>query len=335
MIDLLTSEEFQNQKREKLLVYEDYFEEADDLADTFPRAQRNLGDPQWLAETTDGQKLLAASAGARYSVDFLTLSYSAGANLAKLRAFYPSIIEAWLTHEKFHHAYDKSPEGASSTAATYALLGDAFQTVNRMICFGILLGWGKLIAPIARIIEYKNPRMDGMLERMLSYYVANRDTSISECTRHLPYFKTLKIFDAAPDARPELMAEYLEDWYVASRREPYYDSHTRGPIFKGYWSWEAAAITFLLDIDDSTYRTAEFYPADLVDFARRAKLDETSGDKFNGQANELRMKAGDSCPRAGTWQSIDVPSTTKEFGEGEIAPDLASRYGLTVWRYAD
>lgn len=177
--------------------------------------------------------------------------------------------------------------------------------------------------------------MDGMLERMLSNYAPNRDSSLSECTRHLPYFKTLKIFNASPDLRPAMMAEYLQDWYVASRREPYYDSHKRGPGFKGYWSWEAAAITFLLDIDDRSYRTAEFYPADLVDFARRAKLDEASADKLSVQASELRMKAGDTCPKAGTWQSIDVPSTTKAFAVGEIAPDLASRYGLTVWRYAD
>jgi len=88
-----------------------------------------------------------------------------------------------------------------------------------------------------------------------------------------PYFKTLKVFEASPEMRPGLMCEYLEEWYQASRRESYYDSHTRDTSFRGYWSWEAAAVTFLLGIDDSSYKTAEFYPADLVDFARRAKLD--------------------------------------------------------------
>ncbi|UQV44676.1 DUF1911 domain-containing protein [Janthinobacterium lividum] len=39
--------------------------------------------------------------------------------------------------------------------------------------------------------------------------------------------------------------------------------------FSGYWSWEAAAITCLLDIDDSSYRNAKFYPADLVAFHRQ------------------------------------------------------------------
>jgi len=326
MVELLSAIDFPSLRREKLLEYVHYFEEADDLASTFQCAQRNLADPIWLSEKDEGQKLLAASAGARYAVDFLTLSYSAGSDLAELRAFYPSIVEAWLTHERFHHAYDQCPEGESSQAATYALLGDAFHIVNRMVCFGILLGHGTLLPSVARILEYKNPRMDAMLERMLSHYVSHRDSTLTECTRHLPYFKTLKIFNAAADERPTLMAEYLEDWYAASRREPYYESHTRGPVFKGYWSWEAAAITFLLDIDDSTYRNAEFYPADLVDFARRVKLDEASANRVDVDAKERQMKAGDACQKAGTWQPIDIPSTTNVFSEGEIAPDLGSRY---------
>ncbi|AYM75842.1 DUF1911 domain-containing protein [Janthinobacterium agaricidamnosum] len=63
-------------------------------------------------------------------------------------------------------------------------------------------------------------------------------------------------------------AAYLQQWYAASRREPYYDSHRRDTSFWGYWSWEAAAITCVLDIDDSGYRGAPFYPADLVAFCR-------------------------------------------------------------------
>jgi hypothetical protein len=332
-LTIATPKEFQSQGREKLLEFEYYSERTGDLTSMISSAQRNLSDLAWIAAKGDGRAMLAASGSAELSVDLLTLSYSGGANLAELRAFYPVVFETWLVNEKFHLAYHQSPAGSSSTTATFALVGDDFEVVNRMACFGILLGWGNLLPQVARIIEYNNPRMDGMLERLLSYYVPNRDTSLTECTRHLPYFKTLKIFNAPADARPALMAEYLEDWYVASRREPYYDSHTRDTSFKGYWSWEAAAITFLLNIDDSSYRTAEFYPADLVDFARRAKLDEANQHSI--EENELRMKASDLCPKAGTWQSIDVPSITKVFSVGEIAPDLGSRYGLTVWRYMD
>jgi len=277
MIEVLTAEGFQTRAREKLLEYEIYQDEGEHLASTILRGRDNLSKLEWLESKDTGQKMLAASTVAEMAVDFVTLAYSAGANLAELRAFYPLVMETWLAHEKYHVAYGKSLLGATSTAATYALLGDAFHYVNRMVCFGILLGWGEQLSHVARIIKHKNPRMDGMLERLLSYYVPGRDTSITTCTRHLPYFKTLKVFNASTEARPGLMAEYLEVWYEASRRESYYDSHTRDTSFKGYWSWEAAAITFLLDIDDTSYRNAEFYPAELVDFARRAKLDRVYG----------------------------------------------------------
>lgn len=273
MIKVLSADSFQTHKRETLLGFEYYSERVPYLAEMISHAQRNLVDSAWLATKDEGRRMLAASGSADLAIDLLTLSYSGGAPIAELREYYPSVLETWLVNEKFQAAYHESPKGASSATATYALLGDDFEIVNRMICFGILLGWGKLLPEIARIIKYNNPHMDGLLERLLSSFVPDRDTSINECTRHLPYLKTLKIFNASPEARPGLMAEYLEDWYAASRREPYYDSHTRDTSFKGYWSWEAAAITFLLDIDDSIYRTAEFYPADLVDFARRLRAD--------------------------------------------------------------
>lgn len=275
-IEVLTAEDFQSRRREKLLDYEYYSEKVPELASMLFAAQRNLGDPAWLATKDEGRRMLAASGSADLAIDLLTLSYSGGAALTALRDFYPYVVEVWLVNERFKIAYHQSSKGASSTTATYALLGDDFEIVNRIICFGILLGWGNLLPEIARIIEYKNPYMDGMLEHMLSHYVPDRDTTITECTRHLPYFGTLKIFSAPVDARPAMMAEYLEDWYRASRREPYYESHTRGSVFKGYWSWETAAITFLLDIDDSSYRNAEFYPADRVDFARHAKFEGTT-----------------------------------------------------------
>jgi len=276
MIKVLSANNFQTHKRETLLGYEFYSERVPYLAEMISRVQNSLADPTWLATKAEGTRMLAASRSANFSIDLLTLSYSGGAPIAELREYFPSVLETWLVNEKFQAAYHQTPQGASSTTATYALLGEDFEIVNRMVCFGILLGWGKLLPDIARIIKYNNPYMDGMLERLLSYFVPDRHTSINECTRHLPYFKTLKIFDASSETRPGLMAEYLEDWYGASRREPYYDSHTRNTSFKGYWSWEAAAITFLLGIDDSSYRTAKFYPADLVDFARRMKEESSS-----------------------------------------------------------
>ncbi|MQA38130.1 DUF1911 domain-containing protein [Rugamonas sp. FT29W] len=170
-----------------------------------------------------------------------------------------------------------------------------------------------------------------MLERLLAPYLDNRGELPDDCPRHLPYFKTLKIFSAPSEARAQLMKEYLGDWYHASKREPYYDSHKRGDQFKGYWAWEAAAITYLLDIDDSSYRDAEFYPADLVAFARSIDAPRSSGAKPEDQ--ELRMKSGQTCPKSGTWETLDIPLQQRKFAVGEIMQAEDASYGITVWRY--
>lgn len=188
---------------------------------------------------------------------------------------------------------------------------------------------------LAPIIDYRNTQRDALLERLLSSYVPERDISVSECTRHLPYFKATKIFDAGAVERQGAMSEYLEDWYTASRREPYFDSHKRGNFFKGYWSWEAAAITVVLDIDDERYREAQFYPRDLVDFAHQAKQTYSPAGLPEVEINELRAKAGDRCPKVGRWQAMDVSSTVREYEQDEPMSDLGSAYGLTIWRFID
>lgn len=119
-----------------------------------------------------------------------------------------------------------------------------------------------------------------MLERMIELVAPGRGIHPDKCTRDLPYSKTLKIFKASAKKRPTLMADYLKNWLHASRNEPYFDSEGQD-FFAGYWSYEAAAITFLLEIDDTEYRNAKFYPKELVDFARAARNNESSNSAEN------------------------------------------------------
>jgi len=83
----------------------------------------------------------------------------------------------------------------------------------------------------------------------------------------LPYRKLDKVFAAKEEDRPKLMSQYLDEWYGSSKREPYHDRH-KSSFFPGYWSLEAAAVTVILRIDDSSYRDKPYYPKDLVDYAR-------------------------------------------------------------------
>lgn len=268
-MEKLAAPAFARLKREKLLDYKIYAENFDEERATLEEVRAQLDQPLATLEAIPlGLILEATSALAWEATDLLSNAYSAGHPLCDLRSLYPSVVEAWEIYARYSEAYKQSDEGQYSSAAVMPLRDTGYSRANRLICFAILLGWENLLPRLASLVDYKNPSRHGMLERLLAPYVAGRGPAPSECTRHLPYFNTLKIFTAAPAARPQMMAEYLDQWYAASRREPYHDSHKRGISFLGYWAWEAAAITFLLDIDDTSYRDAEFYPSDLLEYAR-------------------------------------------------------------------
>jgi hypothetical protein len=329
------AETFATAKREKLLDYKNYSFKFDEDLETFQMVSEDMSQPAEVLATIPPSNLMVATrARAWQAVKHLQDLYSAGHGVAHIRALYPSSIEYWEDYAHYSELYKNTPEAQHVTVGHIALAGTEFSDALVMVAFGILLAWRNLLPRFVPILDYRNSR-DGMLEQMLINSGIERDPAPNECLRHLPYFKTLKIFKANPEDRPALMAEYLEDWYTASRREPCYQSHKRGDSFHGYWAWEAAAITVLLDIDDASYREAQFYPRDLVDFARQAEKEYAPAGMPAVGPNELRAKAGDLCPKPGVWQSLDFESTHRRFESEQPMPDLNSAYGLTVWRFLD
>lgn len=57
---------------------------------------------------------------------------------------------------------------------------------------------------------------------------------------------------------------YLSDqWYDIHDECEWYDSH-KTSAFYGYWSFEAAALVKILNLDDKTLQNQDYYPYDLV-----------------------------------------------------------------------
>lgn len=333
MLPILTSSEFKKLRREPMLDYCLYADEAKDLAMRIPRIAERMSDAEFMRGKTAAEIMRMTRGRAEYAIDFLTLSYSAGTPIEDLRNFYPAIMSYWEEFARYDKEFDDSAESKGANVAHFGLKGDDFEMVNRMACFGILLGWGQLLPRLAALLDYRNAEMDGMLERLFQPFVPGRDVPPDECSRHLPYFKTLKIFTAPKENRALMMQQYLQEWYHASRREPYYDSHKGGETFMGYWAWEAAAITVLLSIDDSGYRNATFYPADLIAFATDIQTRKNIDIASDNTAPELRVKSGDVCPMSGLWVTINEPTVQRIFQKGDVISDGVSAYGITVWRF--
>jgi hypothetical protein len=332
MIHILTESEFKQAKREPLLDYAGYSDEAADISRRIPNAQKKLSDPEWLSGRDVAALVRLTGARSDYAIDLLTLSYSAGVHILELQGFFPHVVEYFEEFALYIQAFNRTDEGTRLNSPVIHLQDVEFQIANRLLCFSVLLGHTKLIPRIMAILDYNNSMRDGLLERIASCYSQRPSPLPDECTRHLPYYKALPIFDAQPSDRPGLIKTYLLDWYEASRREPYYDAHTGAPSFLGYWAWEAAAITIALNVDDQSYRDLPFYPRDLVEHLRNSTAGSAAGAPRTETA-EIRAKAGETCPIGGRWQSIGVPVHDAVYTKGATLQDLQSPYGLTVWRF--
>lgn len=327
-----TIDQFSIKKRETLLNYKIYEHNFDEMVDGFKivRDSRSTPHPEGQSRSFyDSASQLQQRAWD--SLTFLTNCYSGGHPIEDLAEVYPTIVSYWESYATEWRIFQQSDQSSSGRVAALPLLDTNFIFANQLICFSILFGHSNLLKKIVPIIDFNNPRKDAMLERLIAPYIHARDELPDECTRHLPYFKTIKIFSAPVEARAQLMRGYLDDWYLASRREPYYDSHKKGDQFKGYWSWEAAAITYILEIDHREYQDAKFYPADLVEYARAIGASRSSETKLGN--DDLHVKSGQPCPKSGTWETLDIPPQRRDFAIGKIMQAENSSYGITLWRY--
>ncbi|SPA31249.1 PoNe immunity protein domain-containing protein [Cupriavidus taiwanensis] len=336
-LNIISESAFKN-RRDLMLDIDAYI----DLMDDAKESQRLITDDnisKRIRESPDqNEAITAVMGGTRQKAwDYLTAlhaQYSAGGSLDSLRAFFPEVVGSWKTYAEYHTMFHRTPNAGGRKVPHLDLYDKDYWFAIRLTSFAILLGHSTLLPSIAALWDYENEDMDGLLERLVAPYLPNRGTPPDTCTRHLPYFKTLKIFDASVDERAALMSSYLDEWYKASRREPYYDSHTKGRNhnYLGYWSFEAAAISVILDIDDEGFRKKPFYPADLAQFGRQQKSVALEAITDSSMAH-LHSVANSPCPKAGYWMTPAKAGSRRYFRQGETMPVVATDYGTTIWQW--
>lgn len=169
------------------------------------------------------------------------------------------------------------------------------------------------------------------------------------------YLPTLQVFDenktayaetlGAPPSHAHASALHyraLDLWdtfqlsYTAGKAE-FWGAHKRitpefSPYF-GYWAMCAGAFTYLLGLDDGSYRDEEVYPKDMVDYARSLSRRAV---KLSDGREILRVEGGQPCPSKGVWFGPAKSEDSRYFKTGEVMPVLeASEYGHTIWQRAD
>lgn len=76
-----------------------------------------------------------------------------------------------------------------------------------------------------------------------------------------------ELFEITKMQKPQAevaMKKYLDKWYKLHWEDPWYENHKKELAYKGYWSWEAGAITKIMQLDDSSFKDNPYYPYDLV-----------------------------------------------------------------------
>ena len=202
----LNERDFLARRREARLSYAIYLKSKESQDECYDMVAAGLQQPAHVLQHIPPENFMTATRQrALDGVDQLALAYSAGHALDELRAAYSTILAYWLAFARYDMAFDAQADEAEQGFPHFALPGDGYEQINRMVCLGILLGCGSLLPRLAPVIDFNNHEKDGLLERLLACFVAGRDATWPKCTRHLPYVNTLKIFAAEKDARPALM----------------------------------------------------------------------------------------------------------------------------------
>ncbi|MBQ3357441.1 MAG: DUF1911 domain-containing protein [Microbacterium sp.] len=196
----------------------------------------------------------------RAHFDAFSLSYSLGEPTARLKHHLDRAVDA-------HVDYDilSSQQRPASGQEPRTLVEAPTWMIETAELLGavILLGTAEHRSRIADTLPLLGP--DTALE-----YLAGRHPTLDGIEVTLshprPYDRLIAAVQAPPEARPKLVGQFVQHWYNGTRKRQGWGEHLRqqkrgAPIqYPGYWCFSGAALTKLLELDDSSYRDNEYYP---------------------------------------------------------------------------
>lgn len=205
---------------------------------------------------------------------------------------------------------------------------DAFEEAMQVISMCILLHRTDLLARFVALIDQAGyAGQDTLYEDLLRPLLPNRQ-DVDEWYHDVYTSLIRAIYADSKQEASQLLKQYCEQWYPAFEQAPWHDSHLDGEdgSYVGYWAFEAAAIAFLYNIDDSKIDHM-VYPKDLVAYARARTV--------TGATQIPRIEAGQPCTHSGFWFTPAQANSRRHFKQGELMPSVSdSNWGDTLWYWA-
>ena len=191
--------------------------------------------------------------------NLIRLQYSGGIGLEEIAQNYGQLIDAWV-------AYNQNI--SSGDNKKHLLITNDYYRVLTIISWGICFN-----APVdsfERIVRHLHTNGDdALVETLLSSRLIGR-TQTKRIIFPKPFDWLYQATQATGNQQISLIKKYLSNWYPNMKKFINYDVHkSKGDgVFNGYWSFEAAAVVALNNIDDSSFRDMDFYPRDLADYGK-------------------------------------------------------------------
>jgi Domain of unknown function (DUF1911)/Domain of unknown function (DUF1910) len=264
---------------------------------------------------------------ARSRLTLAILLFSGGETLPKVKEALRAAVIAFEDHldgehpvlDEFDLAIQSSYVQALWLLSLAKLLGEPSEEIERIANFFAA--------------DESNDGADELFELILAK-LGRKSFKTEGLIHEDPYQLLLDCVKAEPEHRPTLMTQFLKRWYKGQKECDWWGLHinrAKTPVLKtgffGYWAFEAAMVTFLWDIDDSSFRDLQHYPKDLADYARQLAL---QGD---GASLPFRVVGGQPCPRTGQWFTPARLDSRRHFTQGETMPKVGGDYGATIWQW--
>ena len=286
-----------------------------------------------LPETDlEGKSLLRASLAEDHYERF-SLHYTAGEPLDVLCEELTGVVEAYERYQQAKAAYEKIPDISPFYMPD---LGD-YERALQLVSLCILFHREDLLRRVAAMLDPGYKGEDTLYEDLMAFYETGR-IDLDEWYHDQPYTTLINAMYAEDKGEGStLLKQYCDEWYPCFKHVPWHDGHLRmtatdGDYF-GYWAFEAGAVAFLLDIDDSSIDHM-VYPKDLVAYARKLRDEgvtahSADNGRLRGLPNEMVLKTG-------WWWSPAFTGTDalRHFNQGEHFPSTeTTNYGGVFWYY--
>ncbi|MGH0676753.1 PoNi-like cognate immunity protein [Bacillus luti] len=201
----------------------------------------------------------------RYEMEDIRAKYSLGEDI--------SVIE-----EDFHNAiYDLENTGSREIG---------YLSLIWMISLGILLETNKKnMERLKKIVDIKN-----MNDAVIDFLLCASDIGYTKMTnvyfKENPYAKTREIIELAQTDKKEAskrLQTYMEkEWFKGHYDYEWKNAH-KEPGYVGYWSFETAALTKILELDDTSLRDNNHYPYDLAHYKNEMKFKHIDLSEYHNE----------------------------------------------------